>query len=40
MNEKANKTLFSYEIIRDPIFEDYFLEINKDLKLNRINVYL
>ncbi len=32
--------LFSYEIIRDPIFEDYFIDLSKDLKLNKINVYL
>ena len=32
--------LYSYEIIRDPIFEDYFEDIGKDLKLNRIEIYL
>ncbi len=34
------KNLFSYEIIRDPIFENYFNEINKELNLNQTNVYL
>ena len=32
--------LYSYEIIRDPIFENYFADISRDLKLNKINVYL
>ena len=32
--------LYSYEIIRDPIFEDYFDNISKELKLNKIDVYL
>ena len=32
--------LFCYEIIRDPIFEDYFREINEELKLDKIKVYL
>ena len=32
--------LYSYEIIRDPIFENYFTDISRDLKLNKINVYL
>ncbi len=32
--------LYSYEIIRDPIFENYFVDISKELKLNNINVYL
>jgi len=32
--------LYSYEIIRDPIFEDYFIGISKQLKLDRINVFL
>ena len=32
--------LYSYEIIRDPIFEDYFTDINEQLKLDKINVYL
>ncbi len=32
--------LYSYEIIRDPVFEDYFTDINKHLKLDKINVYL
>ena len=34
------KNLFSYEIIRDPIFEDYFINIANELKLNKINTYL
>ncbi len=34
------KSLCSYEIIRDPIFENYFSEISKELKLNHISVYL
>ena len=34
------KTLFSYEIIRDPIFEEYFVNINNELKLDEINTYL
>ena len=34
------KNLFSYEIIRDPIFEDYFINIASELKLNQINTYL
>ncbi len=32
--------LYSYEIIRDPIFENYFVEISEELKLDKINVYL
>ncbi len=32
--------LFSYEIIRDPIFENYFDDISKQLKLEKINVFL
>tara|TARA_B100000963_G_scaffold244357_1_gene213999 strand:+ start:6266 stop:7411 length:1146 start_codon:yes stop_codon:yes gene_type:complete len=32
--------LNSFEIIRDPIFEDYIGDISKDLKLNKIDVYL
>ena len=32
--------LYSYEIIRDPIFEDYFSKISEELKLKKINVYL
>ncbi len=32
--------LYSYEIIRDPIFEDYFADLSIELKLNKINVYL
>ena len=34
------KNLYSYEIIRDPIFEDYFIDLSKELKLNKIDVYL
>ena len=32
--------LHSYEIIRDPIFEDYFVKLNNELKLNKVEVYL
>ena len=32
--------LYTYEIIRDPIFEDYFSNLNKELKLNKVGVYL
>ena len=32
--------LYSYEIIRDPIFENYFNNMGIELKLNKINVYL
>ena len=32
--------LYSYEIIRDPIFEYYFTDISKQLKLDKINVFL
>ena len=32
--------LYSYEIIRDPIFEDYFTEISKQLNLNKVDVFL
>ena len=31
---------FALEIIRDPIFEDYFVDISNDLKLEIIDVYL
>ena len=34
------KNLYSYEIIRDPIFESYFTKISEELKLNKTNVYL
>ena len=34
------KNLHSYEIIRDPIFEDYFVDVSNDLNLNNVNVYL
>ena len=32
--------LYSYEIIRDPIFEEYFSNISEELKLKQINIYL
>ncbi len=32
--------MYCYEIIRDPIFENYFAKLNKELKLKNINVYL
>ncbi len=32
--------LYSYEIIRDPIFENYFNELSKELDLNEIDVFL
>ncbi len=32
--------LNSYEIIRDPIFEDYFDYLSKELNINKSNVYL
>ena len=32
--------LYSYEIIRDPIFEDYFIDISKNFNLNKIDCYL
>ena len=32
--------LYSYEIIRDPIFENYFADISKQLKLEKIGVFL
>ena len=32
--------LNAYEIIRDPIFEDYFLDLSNELNLNITNVYL
>ena len=34
------KSLYSYEIIRDPIFENYFQNISEELKLDKVNVYL
>ena len=30
----------SYEIIRDPVFENYFIDLSEELKLNKIKVYL
>ena len=35
-----NKPLYGYEIVRDPIFENYFKDIYKELSLNKINTYL
>ncbi len=35
-----SKNIFSYEIIRDPIFEDYFANLAKELKLNKKETYL
>ncbi len=32
--------LYSYEIIRDPIFEDYIEDIREELRLIRVDVYL
>ena len=32
--------LYSYEVIRDPIFENYFYNISNDLGLKEVNVYL
>lgn len=32
--------LQSYEIIRDPVFEEYFVQVSNDLNLDEINVYL
>ena len=34
------KNLHCYEIIRDPIFEDYFVDVSNDLNLNNVDVYL
>ena len=34
------KNVYSYEIIRDPIFENYFNQINEELRLKKVNVYL
>ena len=36
----VNYSLLAYEIIRDPIFENYFDNLSKDLKLNKLDVYL
>ena len=36
----VNHNLLAYEIIRDPIFENYFDNLNRDLKLNKLDVYL
>ena len=36
-----NYKLYSYEFIRDPIFENYFFNISEEFKLNKkVNVYL
>ncbi len=32
--------LYSYEIIRDPVFEDYFTDLSNQFKLERKNVFL
>ena len=32
--------LYSYQIIRDPVFENYFINLAQKLKLNKIDVYL
>ena len=34
------KFLYGYEIIRDPIFENYIKNLSKELNLNNINTYL
>jgi len=34
------KNLYSYEIIRDPIFEDYFEKINKEFEHEIVDTYL
>ncbi len=34
------KISYSYEIIRDPIFENYFSDLSEELKLKKINVFL
>ena len=36
----VNHNLLAYEIIRDPIFENYFDNLSRDLKLNKLDVYL
>ena len=36
----VNYNLLAYEIIRDPIFENYFDNLSRDLKLNKLDVYL
>ena len=36
----VNYNLLAYEIIRDPIFENYFDNLSRDLKLNELDVYL
>ena len=35
-----NNNIFGYEIVRDPVFENYFDELSKELNLNKSNVYL
>ena len=32
--------IYSYEIVRDPIFEDYFDNISQDLELTKVDIYL
>ena len=34
------KNLYGYEIIRDPIIENYFEKLSKSLNLNKTDVYL
>ena len=35
-----NNNLNCYEIIRDPIFENYFDSLSKELQINNSNVFL
>ena len=32
--------IYSYEIVRDPIFEEYFDNISQDLELTKVDIYL
>ena len=34
------KNIYSYEIIRDPIFEDYFFKLSNELGLDNLDVFL
>ena len=34
------KNIYSYEIIRDPIFEDYFFKLSNELGLYNLDVFL
>ena len=36
----VNYNLLAYEIIRDPILENYFDNLSRDLKLDKLDVYL